>query len=92
MKILITGSSGMLGRALCEGLMDNYDIAGMDIDPKKILTFEKYSSLGPKLEFCNITDHRQISTKIMAKKPDVVIHAAAYTDVDGCEENQKKAR
>jgi len=41
MKILITGSKGMLGRALCENLVDVYDVVGVDINPG-VVKFEVY--------------------------------------------------
>lgn len=39
----------------------------------------------------DITDERQVMDVICENKPDIVINSAAYTDVDGCEENQDVA-
>jgi len=39
----------------------------------------------------DITDHDQVLQIIEKIKPQVVINAAAYTDVDGCEDNQDLA-
>jgi len=39
----------------------------------------------------DITDLTATRTFIAEKEPDVVIHPAAYTDVDGCETNKEKA-
>ena len=39
----------------------------------------------------DITDREQVIESILKIKPDVVINAAAYTDVDGCEDNQELA-
>jgi dTDP-4-dehydrorhamnose reductase len=39
----------------------------------------------------DITNREQVIQSIERIKPDIVINAAAYTDVDGCEENQKLA-
>ena len=39
----------------------------------------------------DITDRKQVLESILNLKPDVVINAAAYTNVDGCEENQELA-
>jgi len=79
-KIVITGASGMLGRALCEVLGANYDIVGLDI-----------TSTTPS-QFCNVSDQTQISARIKVEKPEIVIHAAAYTNVDRCEIDSKKAK
>ncbi|WP_405305329.1 dTDP-4-dehydrorhamnose reductase [Methanobrevibacter sp.] len=73
MKILITGSDGMLGHDLIEVLKDNHEL---------ILTNSK--SL-------DITDRNHVMDFIFENKPDIVINSAAYTNVDGCEENQETA-
>lgn len=73
MKILITGSNGMLGHDLIDILQKNHEL---------IPTTSK--SL-------DITDENQVMEFICDKKPDIVINSAAYTDVDGCEENQELA-
>lgn len=69
MKILITGSNGMLGHDLSEALSDNHEL---------LLTTSKT---------LDITDERQVMDAICNEKPDIVINSAAYTNVDGCEEN-----
>jgi len=39
----------------------------------------------------DITDDDQVKQKIAELKPNIIINAAAYTDVDGCEENKELA-
>ncbi|MDQ1275369.1 MAG: dTDP-4-dehydrorhamnose reductase, partial [Euryarchaeota archaeon] len=39
----------------------------------------------------DITNREQVLKSIQGIKPDVVINAAAYTDVDGCEDNRELA-
>lgn len=73
MKILITGSNGMLGHELIEVLNDNHEL---------ILTTS---------ETLDITDKNHVIEFISENKPDIVINSAAYTNVDGCEENQETA-
>ena len=73
MKILITGSNGMLGHDLIEVLKDNHEL---------ILTTSKT---------LDITDKNHVIEFIGENKPDIVINSAAYTNVDGCEENQETA-
>lgn len=86
MKILITGSSGMLGRALWQELSNKYEAIGMDIS-------QPTSYFLPPASFiqCDITDREKTITEITSVEPDILIHAAAYTDVDGCERNPQKA-
>lgn len=73
MKILITGSNGMLGHDLQEVLTDKHEL---------ILTTSKT---------LDITDKQHTIDFIGKANPDIVINSAAYTDVDGCEENQEIA-
>jgi len=43
---------------------------------------------------CNdldISNFKDVSIRFKKSKPDIVIHTAAYTDVDGCEKNPEKA-
>jgi len=87
MKILITGSSGMLGRALCERLANRHEIFGIDLNEIRDTRYEIRNFY--KLD---ITDRDLIIQKIEEVAPDIIIHCAAYTDVDGCELNPEKAQ
>ncbi len=73
MKILITGSNGMLGHDLGSVLKKEHDL---------VLTTSKT---------LDITDKDKTMDFICDAKPDIVINSAAYTDVDGCEENSDLA-
>lgn len=72
MKILITGSKGMLGHDLANAL-EGHEL---------ILTTSKT---------LDITDKDHTIEFICDAEPDIVINSAAYTDVDGCEENHDLA-
>lgn len=73
MKILITGSNGMLGHDLISVLKDKHDL---------ILTTSKT---------LDITEKDTVISFIKENEPDIVINSAAYTNVDGCEENPDAA-
>ena len=83
-KILITGSSGMLGVDLCEELERNYEVFGIDCVQFTVYSVQYFVK-------CDITDKESVEQAVAKIKPDVVIHAAAWTDVDGCELDPKKA-
>ena len=74
----------MLGIDLCQELKSDYDVIGLDMvrHPKSRLR---------KFFKGDITDKRDVATIIAKVSPDIVIHCAAWTDVDGCELNSKKA-
>jgi dTDP-4-dehydrorhamnose reductase len=78
-KVLITGSRGMLGRALIRSLDGNDSVQAIGTD----LLSEEH-----KLD---IVDANQVSDFIKGIMPDIIIHAAAYTDVDGCEQYPERA-
>ena len=56
-------------------------------DLEKILK-DKHELVLTTSKTLDITDKKQAMEVICETKPDVVINSAAYTDVDGCEENQ----
>jgi len=50
-----------------------------------------YEVSGANAQECDVTDYYQVSEVISNQKPDVIIHTAAYTDVDGAEVHQERA-
>ncbi|MBZ4687976.1 MAG: rfbD [Clostridiales bacterium] len=69
MKILVTGSDGMLGSDLVDVLSQENEV------------------IAATLNDFDITDIDKTLSWLKNSKPDIVIHSAAYTDVDGCESN-----
>ena len=67
MRILVTGSKGMLGRDLVAYLGGRHQVIPVH---------------RPEVD---ITDPRTIKATIDCQAPDVVIHIAAFTNVDECE-------
>jgi len=81
-KVLITGSSGQLGRSVYYQLKSKYDLIQTDIiNPNNLQNFE----------FLDISNKDQINSIISKYNPDIIVNLAAYTDVDGCELNPQKA-
>jgi len=67
----------MLGTDLARELAGRYEVTGTDVNGG--------------LYRCDITDREKIAGIIEKVMPDIVIHAAAWADVDGCELDKKKA-
>jgi dTDP-4-dehydrorhamnose reductase len=86
MKILITGSRGQVGSQLITIL--NRGMSEIGDIPKEIKNAE---IVGKSSQQLDITDFNKVKNLIREIKPDVVINAAAYTNVDDCETNQEKA-
>src|SRR3989344_4323954 len=53
--------------------------------------FSSYNVLDWDKEDCDITDKISTQKKISASKPDIIINAAAFTDVDGAEKDKDSA-
>ena len=81
-KVLVTGSSGMLGSALCRRLSDAYDVSGLDVRRGDFFPTEQ----------CDITNRAATVDAITHIRPDVLIHAAAWTNVDKCEADPVRVR
>lgn len=55
------------------------------------LAAEGHEAVGLDLPEIDITDRRQVVRAVGEVAPDVVFHLAAWTDVDGAEENEEQA-
>lgn len=85
MKILITGSSGMLGSDLVEVLSRDFEVFGITRHSASLY------STRHKTICLDLIDQAVLRREILKVKPDVVIHAAAFTKVDVCEDEGQKA-
>ncbi|MFQ6031879.1 MAG: dTDP-4-dehydrorhamnose reductase [Candidatus Zixiibacteriota bacterium] len=85
-KVLITGSNGLLGQKLVKDFSPHYKIIACDLSPESYLPLSNLS-----YESLDITNPRQLGFQISFYHPEVIINAAAYTDVDGCEIHKDKA-
>lgn len=73
MKILVTGGSGQLGRALTRLAPEQHTVMPLDSHA------------------CNVTDFASVEATLHRELPDLIIHAGALTDVDGCEREPELA-
>lgn len=78
MKILITGAAGKLGSAICRQLGETHEIVGVDVVGEVDLVLD-------------ITEYEPCRLLLKRAKPDLVLHAAAWTDVNGCALDPDKA-
>lgn len=89
MKILITGSNGLLGQKL---------IAALRHDPEVELIATSRGSdrttdpLGSRYRDMDITNRTAVDAVIDDVRPDVIIHTAAMTNVDACEQDPPACR
>ncbi len=85
MKILVTGSNGLLGQKLTN-LLSQADNVELIATARQKLSFPLY-----KGEFypLDITNSENTESLLSKTKPDVVINTAAMTQVDQCETEQE---
>lgn len=86
MKLLITGGKGQLGCQLKFIIEKNGSDIGK-IAPK--LKNAEYKFIG--YDELDITNYTEVISYIRFFKPDVIINCAAYTNVDGCENDKDAA-
>lgn len=89
MRILITGSNGLLGQKLVGALRSDPDVEliatsrGPDRSP---------DPLGARYQALDITSREDVDRVFDATRPDAVIHGAAMTNVDACEKDPEACR
>lgn len=84
MRVVVTGSNGLVGSRLCHQLLERKDtVFGLARGAQRVGRHEHVS--------CDLTDRKQVEETFSQLKPDVVIHCASMTDVDGCERDVEGA-
>ena len=78
MKILITGAAGNLGAELVRQLAGRHTVFGADI----------LEGVDYRLD---VTDYEACRRLLAEVAPDIVLHPAAWTDVDGCARDPARA-
>jgi dTDP-4-dehydrorhamnose reductase len=81
-KILVTGSSGMLGKDIVSEFSNDYEVFGISRTQSKILNNNR--------EFLGDLTDKNFLKKVLEKiNPDIIVHCAAFVNVDKCEENKE---
>ena len=86
MKILITGSNGLLGQKLLHKLRQDSSVELFATSKGENRVSEQNGYTYSELD---ITDQKQVAELIANKRPDVVINTAAMTNVDLCEDEKQ---
>jgi dTDP-4-dehydrorhamnose reductase len=81
-RVLVTGAGGQLGGYLRRAL---------EQAEAEVVGAGSQARLGVD-RVIDITDRTAVDAALAAIAPDIVLHAAAYTDVDGAERNPEQAR
>jgi dTDP-4-dehydrorhamnose reductase len=84
MRVLITGSAGMLGSAVFPAFVDaGHDVVATDLEPRDVR--------GLSMEVLDVRDSAAVAAVVGRTHPDLVLHLAAETDLETCEESPDEA-
>ncbi|MBI2021322.1 sugar nucleotide-binding protein, partial [Candidatus Daviesbacteria bacterium] len=83
--IMMTGASSLLGRGIIRSLPDNYQLVACYRNHKIPVTARV------KAYKLDISNNYQTEKALEKIKPDLLIHAAALSNVDYCESHQNEA-
>ncbi len=86
MKVLVTGAKGQLGNQIIDIMKHGKSELGI-IDS----AYKDAVIVGIGKEDLDISKLEDVQALIGEFKPDIIINCAAYTNVDGCEENEELA-
>lgn len=87
-RILVTGSNGLLGQKITDtfltdgSMLENFELIATAIGPNR-----HPSRTGYQYVELDISSPAEVRKTIEAVRPDCIIHTAAMTNVDACEEN-----
>jgi len=89
MKILVTGSNGLLGQKLVIALKERtgLDVIACGRDENRIDDKSGYRYIP-----VDLTDEEAVKGLIVQSEPDCIIHTAAMTNVDACELDPEACR
>ena len=86
MNILLTGANGLLGQHLIQLLLEkDYRVIATSKGPTRLPFSTNHQYTYHDLD---VTDGPNVNKLVLESRPDAVIHCAAMTQVDVCEENK----
>jgi dTDP-4-dehydrorhamnose reductase len=83
-KVIITGANGLLGQSLILSFKEKYEILGTGLENHPFLPED-----GWRYQKLDITNSQKCKDSIKEFAPEVIINAASFTDVDGCEREKE---
>lgn len=85
MRILVTGGSGLVGWEILKSIGQGSEVR---------FTYFENRILHPHIDgiLMDVRDSKSVHDALQSFRPDVIIHAAAVTDVDFCETHPETAR
>ena len=90
MKILITGANGLLGQKLVKLILDRgeHELIATARNENRL----PYPEKDYTFVHMDITDRKEVLAVIDTHQPQVIVHTAAMTNVDQCEQEKEDCR
>ncbi len=86
MKILVTGSNGLLGQKLVHKLKADPEVELIATSIGNNRLTDRY---GYQYHSLDVTNKSEVESSLAELKPDCIIHTAAMTNVDACESDKE---
>lgn len=84
MRVLITGSGGMLGRAVYPAFVGaGHHVVSTDLVPRPAPALP--------MGFLDVRDHGAVRKTVLTETPEMILHLAAETDLERCETDRDHA-
>lgn len=83
-RLLVTGASGFLGWNICQELQDEWGITGTVFSHPVLIP-------GMNIARIDLTDYRKLKQLFHDVLPEAVIHTAAATDPNYCQQNKSES-
>jgi dTDP-4-dehydrorhamnose reductase len=83
-RLLLTGATGLLGAAIVESWANSWQISALGRRPIGGTAVENL--------LADLNEPSTLAPLVERARPEVVVHCAAWTDLDGCEADPARAR
>ncbi|MFZ0666094.1 MAG: dTDP-4-dehydrorhamnose reductase [Acidimicrobiales bacterium] len=92
-RVLVTGASGQLGHDLVAALSGEVPDGGLYADPRTGRLGDRPVAdvVAAPRDVLDVSKREEVLEAVSALRPEVVIHAGAFTNVDGCELDPERA-
>jgi dTDP-4-dehydrorhamnose reductase len=92
-RVLVTGATGQLGHDLVVALSGGVPDGGLVGDPRtgRLGDRPAVDVIGASHQTLDVTRRADVLDAVVTLRPDVIIHAAAFTAVDACEQDPDTA-
>ena len=93
MRFLVTGAGGQLGRDVVDALAGRVPTGGLPSSPAtgSLGVRSPCEAVAADHERLDVADRDQVMGAVEQVRPDVIVHAAAWTAVDACEGDPARA-